>query len=506
VPAGAQRGTGGALIELIRHRWSLIAVCTLLLATAGYVTEASKDEEFESTASLVVRPAAAENALYETPDTDEYRATLTTVELGGLNEVSARTARRMRDAGLSAAEVDAAVSVSSEGNSAIVDVVATAPRPQLAADLANTYAREYIAVRRDLDRRQVRDARTEIQRTISQLTPEQRRRPRGRRLLAQRDQLDVLLAVRTGNLQLVQPARPNPQAVGPEPDKRAVLGGLAGLVLGLAIAMLLEQRDRRMKDEEDLDEAFGLPILGRVIGGAEFGSTLDFLAGPPGEAFRMLRANLRALDGRRRHRSLLVCSAVPEEGRTFVAWGLAFAEARTGARVLLVEADMRNPVLASRLGIHGASGLSTVLSGECELFDPALSIAIADVTIEIIPAGPIPPNPSELLGSPRMAEVLAAAEDDYDLVILDSPPLALVADATPLLSQVGGVVAVARLGLTTAELVSDLLARFEQARARVLGVVINAGRGERAQRVAYEEYDRSRRAGRRGLARSLRSR
>jgi non-specific protein-tyrosine kinase len=181
-------------------------------------------------------------------------------------------------------------------------------------------------------------------------------------------------------------------------------------------------------------------------------------------------------------RSVLVTSANPGEGKTTVAWNLARAEAAFGANVLIVEADMRRPVLARSLGAQATPGLSQLLTAEVHLEDLVQSTGFQEsenghsstARIDVLLAGTPPSNPAELLGSDRMQAVLETVPEAYDLVVLDTPPASVVSDVFPMFESVGGVVVVGRLGMTTYEAARQLREQLRNLDAPVLGVVVNA--------------------------------
>ena len=150
----------------------------------------------------------------------------------------------------------------------------------------------------------------------------------------------------------------------------------------------------------------------------------------------MTRANLRYIDAGRERRSLLITSAAPREGKTMVSWAVARASAAAGKRVLVIEADMRRPTLAQVAGPPAGAGLGIVLAGAEH---PETAIR-TDRRRRPAPAGPLPPNPAELLENKRMTKLLEWAEGEYDRVIIDTPPASVVADALPLFGKVGAVV------------------------------------------------------------------
>jgi len=170
------------------------------------------------------------------------------------------------------------------------------------------------------------------------------------------------------------------------------------------------------------------------------------------------------------------------DGKSTVAWGLAVAAASTGSRTLLIEADLRHPSLAARYGLNSRRGLTSVLTGEVHRAAAITEIPLAASandahpahSMDVLLAGPLPPNPTDLIESPPMADLIREVEREYDLVVVDTPPVAIVSDAIPLLSMVGGVIVVSRLGKTTRDAVRHLRSQLDNLEAPLLGVVVNS--------------------------------
>ena len=493
--AEGQRGLL-AVVRVLRRRLGLILLCLVLLPAAALAYSLTQEELYSASSALLFRDPGFDESLFGgqafAGSQDSSREAATNERLVGLGAVADRTAEAI-GRGVTPSVVREALDITAEGESDIVRIQATHPNAALAAEIANTHAREYVAFRRETDRNLIREAQRLLERRLDALPPAQQQSDRGRALQNRVEDLAGLAAVQTGNADQVQTAAASSDPVSPKPLRNTVLGGLLGLMLGLGLAFLAEQFDRRLKEPEDVEEAYGLPLLGTVpqsraiersAGRAEEGNE------PEAEAFRRLRTNLRYFNVDREIRSVLVTSAAPGEGKTTVSWNLALAAARTGEQVLYVEADLRRPSL-SRYIEPPQQGLSSVLAGVAHFDEVLFSVPVGEVApgedaggpmVDVISSGPIPPNSAELIESERMRRLLRQVEQLYDLVVIDTPPTAYVADAIPLMTQVTGVIVVTQLGRSNRDEAESLREQLHNVHAPVLGVVLN---GHTAKSVYY---------------------
>lgn len=275
------------------------------------------------------------------------------------------------------------------------------------------------------------------------------------------------------------------------PDLRTnlVLGLLLGLVAGVAIAVLRELLDTRVRTEADLARVTEVPVVGSIT--ADPDAQRHPLAlgrdrqGRRAEEYRRLRTNVQFLDVDGPLRSVTVTSCLPGEGKSTTTINLALALADAGVRVALVDADLRRPAVADQLGLEGSAGLTTVLVGRAHLDDVLQPWGGTSLTV--LTAGQVPPNPSELLGSRAMSTLLAELTARVDVVLIDSPPLLPVADAVVLSTLTEGTLLVAQSHRVHRQQLGEGLAALEAVGARVLGVVLNRTR-TRGDSDAYGSY------------------
>jgi capsular exopolysaccharide synthesis family protein len=242
----------------------------------------------------------------------------------------------------------------------------------------------------------------------------------------------------------------------------------------LGFAVLRETLDTRIRNEHDVESVTDVSILGGIVFDPKAAERPLIVhvdpRSPRAESFRSLRTNLQFLDVGRADRSFVVTSAVPSEGKSTTAANLAIALADSGASVLLIDADLRRPKMAQYMGIEGGAGLTDVLIGRAEVADVIQPWGRAKLFV--LPAGRIPPNPSELLGSARMMHFIGEFNKNYDVVIYDTPPLLPVTDAAILAKSVGGALVVVSAGRTHKNQLRGAIAALANVEASISGLVL----------------------------------
>ncbi|WP_018636891.1 polysaccharide biosynthesis tyrosine autokinase [Parafrankia elaeagni] len=269
------------------------------------------------------------------------------------------------------------------------------------------------------------------------------------------------------------------EPISPQPVRNIALGVLLGLLMSIAAAFVRYRLDTSVGGDADANSVTGLATIGMIAYDSDAGRRPLIVHLSPhsrrAEAFRQLRTNLQFVDVDGGPGSILVTSAVSEEGKTTTVCNLAITLAQGGARVCLVEGDLRRPSFGDYLGIESAAGLTSVLIGAAALDDVLQHWGegrVGDGRIEILPSGPVPPNPSELLGSRHMAELLQVLDSRFDIVLVDAPPLLPVTDAAVLATRVDGVLLVARSGRTRREQLRRAAENLRAVDANLLGTVL----------------------------------
>lgn len=512
-----QQGSEGFSLEwalgVLRRRALWIVLCFVLVTGAAFALSKQQTKQYTATATLVFNNNQLSQqvaGLQAVNSNNQQAQQNTNVKLVQLGDMAAKTARLL-DGGLTKEAVSEDLSVSAQSESNIVNVSATAKTPTLAADIANTYTTVFVKEQQSGDHAYYASALTLVNKQLAALSRKEKLTTAGVALQNRAQSLGVLAELRSGNVQVAQPASIPTSPSSPKISRNTLLGAALGLLLGVGIAFLLERLDRRIREPKDLEAIYGLPLLGVVPeSNALSRSTRRNGAAkavlPPGEAeaFHLIRAHLRYFNVDRELRTLMVASAAPGDGKTTIARHLAAAASRMNSRVLLIEVDLRRPTLAQALDASAGPGLSDVLIGTFTLAEAKQSITVDGSAAEgsqaysfdvLVSGAVLPPNPAEMIESHAMEAVLDQAKATYDLVVIDTPPLTAVSDAFPLLSKVDGVIIVGRVGRNRRDIAERLHETLTGAGAPLLGVVANgvkaSGPGSYAYAYNYAQTSRA---------------
>lgn len=294
-------------------------------------------------------------------------------------------------------------------------------------------------------------------------------------------------------LSVITPAAAPSAPAEPNVGLYLLAGTLGGLVFGLLLALIRSSVDTKLRDGASVSRITSAPILGGIAYDDDAAKKpLLTQTGPQSqraESYRQIRTNLQFANIANVSKTLLVTSSLPGEGKTTTATNMALAIAQAGQRVVLVDADLRRPMVAEYLGLERSVGLTTVLVGAADLQD--VLQPWGDMDLFVMTSGQIPPNPSELLGSDAMAKLLERLEATFDVVIIDAPPLIPVTDASVLAQRTAGVVLVAGIGKIKDQDLERSLRSLELVEANLLGVVLNLlpTKGPDAYEYSYYTYN-----------------
>lgn len=457
------------LLRLTKERkWVILQALVVVLA-AAFLYVSQKEREYTASASLLFTGSLQTST--EAGAFDPSRVAATNAALIELPAVSSYAARRLQ--GVSAGEIYESVTVDTGANdSDVATIEAVSTSPERAADIANAYAEGYIEFRRDTERAAIESSIRQLRANLDALPVAAQNGPEGAELRRQISELETAAALRTGSAELVQRAAAPRAPSSPQVTRTMVLAGIVGLVLGLLLAAAIDRFDRRIKTVEDMERAYALPVLAEIprVRRIERAQLMTDAAHAALEPFRVLRVNLRHLGAGSRIRSLLVVSPQRGDGKSTVARALAATMAAMGDRVLLVDADLhqRGP---------SSSGLTTVLAGHSVrralISEPVGVLEDEPRHLAFLPAGPPVANPSELLESAQMHELLRELEDRFELVIIDAPAASVVSDALALVPIVSAAIVVGGLGQTTTKSAATLRRQLQLLDGNAVGLVVN---------------------------------
>ncbi|MDT5076411.1 MAG: tyrosine-protein kinase, partial [Mycobacterium sp.] len=336
-----------------------------------------------------------------------------------------------------AEDLDKRVSVRAKPDTVLINLQVLDESPVQARDIANTMADEFVAMAGELE------------------TPQNDAAPDARVIVEQRASLAN-------------------KPVTPKTTRNIALGVAVGVLLGVGLALLRDRLDNTVKDRRSLEEITHVGLVGTIPLDKDrrnepaiaFGRDHTAIA----ESFRELRTNFQFLNVENPPRLIVVTSSLPNEGKTTTAINIALALAEAGHNVALVDGGMRRPTLDKYLNVVGTVGFSTVLSGEASLSDVLQKTSMPGLTV--LTSGPIPPNPSELLGSLAAQKVLSELRAQFDYVVVDSSPLLAVTDSAILATHSDGVLVMARYGQTKHEQLAHAIRNLESVGVTPLGAVL----------------------------------
>lgn len=424
-------------LRILRKQWGLIVIVAMvgLLAGAGY--SLLQNPRYEATSRVYVAASSTETVSEALQGSNFIQSQLATYAEAASEPIVIENAIALLGIDETPGELGSTVTGSRPTNTLYIDLTANRATAEEAAAVANAVTASFV---------------TEIPR-MSQVSPG--------------DDATVRVSI-------VREATVPGSPVSPNIPLLLALGGLVGLALGVAVAVLREVLDTRIRNERDLEAVTDAAVIGGIAydpATTEHPLIVhDSPRSPRAESFRTLRTNLQFLDLDAGARSFVVTSSVPGEGKSTTSANLAIALADSGARVVVIEGDLRRPKLSQYMGIEGAVGITDVLVGQAELGDVLQRWGRRE--LYVLPAGTIPPNPSELLGSQAMAKLLRKLEDEYDVVLIDAPPLLPVTDGALVSKLTRGALLVVGAKRVHRGEVEGAIQSLEAVGARLAGVVM----------------------------------
>ncbi|MCR2816687.1 polysaccharide biosynthesis tyrosine autokinase [Microbacterium jiangjiandongii] len=438
--------------RILRRSWILILAVTLAGVLVGWIAAATTKPVYSATSAALVtsETGASVNELTQGNAFTERRVST----YASLATEPIVTSRVIEELGLDLTpeQLAARIEVSIPLDTTMLEVTASGTSPRLAASVANAVITNLSVV--------VAEVETTTVPGGAAVPPAPDGTPPA-----------AITPVKMTQVRFAEaPAAP----VSPNLLLNLGIGLFAGLALGTLAAILRELIDTRVRSTEDIEAVTDAPLVGAIPqisrGRSEAVLVDDGLGTPTAESFRILRTNLQFLDidG---PATFAITSAGPGDGKSTVALNLASSIAANGSRVLLVEADLRRPQIHEYLSLEGAAGLTDVLIGRALFADVVQTWGSPN--LHVLSSGRVPPNPSELLGSQHMRELMAHVQEMYDVVLYDTPPLLPVPDAAILSRSVGGVLLVIAVDRTRRDAIRAATASLDKVGARLAGTVAN---------------------------------
>jgi polysaccharide biosynthesis transport protein len=420
-------------LSIIRRRWLLIAGVLIVCVGVSVLKQSRAPKNYEATASVSFQSGTLSDAALQVASSgggEPQREADTEVLVAHSPEV-AQGARQQLQTSAPVGELLESVKVEAAQNANVLNITATTGSARYSALLANAFAVQYIDFRTRSQLSGIDAAQTKLRQQLAALPTDS---PERAGLLEYSQRLNALRAVAGGGANVIGLATPPDKASGMSLSTAIIIGLLVGAAVAFSLVFLLESLDRRVKSIEDFEREYRLSALTAVPQSASrFRRAVD--REDELEPYRILRSALDFAAVSHELDTLLVTSAISGEGKTTVSIDLAHAIALTGRHTVLIELDLRRPTFARHFDLDASRGVTTALTGAATL-DELLVEPFADLpNLTVLAAGRLPQNPSELLASARITEMIGELTTEDGIVILDAPPLNPVADTQALLDN-----------------------------------------------------------------------
>lgn len=498
-----------ALAHYIRvlRRGAWVVALTVGFATAASVLVSLNQQRlYRSSAAVFLtgQDLAASLANVQPASVNPVREAETQADLARTPAVAAKALRQAGFRDRTPDDLLARSSVDAAPNADLLTFSVTDPDARTASLLATAYARAYTDYRTAIDTNKLVRARHEVEQRIRALRASgARNSPLYASLVESVQELRTLQVLEQSNALLVRTAGAAHQ-IQPRPLRNGILGAVLGLVVGLGLAFLIDALNTRIRSVSEVEERLELPLLGRLSEPSRNlreTNRLAMLVDPhasEAEGIHLLATNFEFVNLDREARTVLFTSASRDEGKSTTAANLAIALARTGKRVVLVDLDLRRPVLDSYFDLNGHPGLTHVLLGRTSLDEALALVPVVDEResnpsfngttsglLEVLGAGRLPPNPAEFVRSHALNDILAQLQERADLVLVDAPPLLGLSDAMTLSAKVDALVVVTRLSALRRATLEELRRQLDSAPTVKLGFVVTGVSAEQDYGYGY---------------------
>jgi len=513
------------ILGVLRNKAWIIVLIVAVASSAAYVMAKRTPNMYYAASQVKITNSNTGNVFFnQQAGADISRQVATETAILNSHDLRMTVEQRLGDR----ASLIAGVGVSALPDTDVLQVSVTSTSPELARDAANTFADVYVENRKAnavqelvQNSEGLRAKAEELNQKIADIDAEIAANPgpatdslRLQRITitSQRDnfnaratEFEVQAALLSGNVQIVDRAQLPNGPIAPKPRRDAQVAGVVGLLFGIGLVLLLDLLDDRITSPDELETVTnGLPLLGSIPiyrprkkrGARKLPHgprTLVPLQSMDAEVYRTVRTNLRFSNLGKAKSVILITSSSGSEGKSTVTANLAVALAESGQRVVVVSGDLRRPVLSSIFGVdETVSGLTSVLVGEATVTDCLVPITLeSGHKLYVLPSGPLPPNPAELLGSRAMGDLLSGlSRADVDFVLIDCPPVLPVSDPLAIAQFADGVILLSVMGQTRAHHLREAVTRLDHVGADVIGVILN-GVPTASGRYPYHYYRRS---------------
>jgi succinoglycan biosynthesis transport protein ExoP len=479
IPALHRYGT------LVRRNWLLILIIVVIVTAAAVIYPLQKTAIYGADSTVLVNRQSLANQLSGSSadvglQQQSFQQVLATqARLARGSAVVSRVSRQLHGA-LRTEDLKSNSSVEVDPSTDLLLFSVRDADPALARAAAAAYANAYVAYRLELDTSALRRALDDLDSSIARV-PESSKGSTGLRnsLETSRQQLQTRLALQTANAQVVSSGDAATR-VGPSPILSGLAGLIAALLLAAAAVALREVLDTRVRRSEEIEELLGVPILSRIPRYRVAGlATRDDVASPAAEAFRILRTNLTFSLQARKATTVVATSSAPAEGKSVSMANLALSFAASGKRTVLVDLDLRRPSQTTLFQLRPGPGFTSVVIGEATLSEALRTVPIkrergdaAEQELRVVPSGPLPLDPSEFLELAAVGEIIASLREDFDVVLIDGPPVVGFSDPLTVAGYVDAVLAFSMVGEARRPILRELARILPTVPAPVIGLVV----------------------------------
>ena len=504
------------LMGIARHRGWIILVVMAIAGIAAFAVSSRQEPQYSATATLLVQTVGADEftALQASRSIAEtYRLLIET------DPVLDRVVEEL-DLPYGAVELEERITTLIVGGTQLIEVSAVDEDAERAARIATTVVEQFqLHLQAQLDQSADQAMRGALNQQVIALIGDfgaavlkygdasnpvvQRQADLLSGELAQVEQPSSGLQVTSGGdssgftalnapVELWEPARVPTDPFEPRPLFATLVGLFVGLLLGVGLVALLEFLDNTVKPEQNMQALIGAPVLtaisqvSKLQPGGEQTYTMWRPRSSASEAVRLLRTNLEFASASGKIQKLVITSPGPEEGKSTVAANLGIVMAQAGMKTVIIDADLRRPTLNRIFGVHNERGLTTLLADPNKRWqDHTKKVAVQNLLL--IPSGPIPPNPSDLVSSERFRALLSSIQQEADLILIDSPPVLSVSDSLAIGTYADGMILVCHSHHTRVDALREAANAVHQGDIRLVGLVLNRLKGRNGASY-YGEY------------------